>query len=470
MKEKLKNKKVLIALLLVLIIGIILLVCLSKKDAPKEDYKVEVEKTYSAFVKINPLVKLTFKVKYTECKNKEGEVFICSDYTDEVIASNLINDDAKDIYDSIDFKGKSLNDSLVILCDVARDNKVAFDNLDVVSDYELDYAKIAEALKNTSKYEEEITVFVDFREHLEEDKVIEELEENKLVTYTISFDSNGGSNISKEVVKENELAKEPEEPKRYSYKFMGWYLNGEKYDFNTPVTKNFTLTAKWEKSTTTTTKKEDKTKTTTTTTTDNITSTMDKINLNENILVYESWFSTKTCGSGIVFSDNIKTVLKDYKGSSYSKYYEMYDEFSNDYFKLEDYATYEEYYDAIDADFDSKVETLTYNKTSAQKAHDEILKLLKSTKGLIDYDVNNDEKDFIATGHYLYISNESSLGKFGRTFNKYYYDLQDNIDKIINKYGGVRLASGGCGGGDEIPPIVLNEELCQKYNLNCARW
>ena len=39
-----------------------------------------------------------------------------------------------------------------------------------------------------------------------------------------------------------------EEPtiKREGYKFLGWYLNDELFDFNTPVTEDITLVAKWE--------------------------------------------------------------------------------------------------------------------------------------------------------------------------------------------------------------------------------
>ena len=31
------------------------------------------------------------------------------------------------------------------------------------------------------------------------------------------------------------------------YKFVGWYKDGEKFDFNTPIKKNINLEAKWEK-------------------------------------------------------------------------------------------------------------------------------------------------------------------------------------------------------------------------------
>lgn len=66
-------------------------------------------------------------------------------------------------------------------------------------------------------------------------------------TYTVSFDANGGSYVSSIFdVKHGAKVAEPAAPTRAGYTFAGW-LNGETaFDFNTPVTGNLTLTAKWE--------------------------------------------------------------------------------------------------------------------------------------------------------------------------------------------------------------------------------
>ena len=66
--------------------------------------------------------------------------------------------------------------------------------------------------------------------------------------YTVKFDTNG-SNTSypKQVVLKNDVAENPGNPYKYGYTFKGWYLNGSKYDFDTPVTKNITLVAKYTK-------------------------------------------------------------------------------------------------------------------------------------------------------------------------------------------------------------------------------
>src|SRR5690625_707408 len=67
----------------------------------------------------------------------------------------------------------------------------------------------------------------------------------KEIYYTIVFDTYGGSNIDDLKVKENEKIVEPEEPTKEGYEFEYWTLNSEKYDFETLVTKDITLVAKW---------------------------------------------------------------------------------------------------------------------------------------------------------------------------------------------------------------------------------
>lgn len=69
----------------------------------------------------------------------------------------------------------------------------------------------------------------------------------KQTTFTVTFNSNGGTKVVKQVVDANEKVKEPEEPTKKGYTFKGWYLDGKKYDFKTKVTKDIKLKAKWSK-------------------------------------------------------------------------------------------------------------------------------------------------------------------------------------------------------------------------------
>lgn len=65
------------------------------------------------------------------------------------------------------------------------------------------------------------------------------------VYYTVTFKSNGGTEVETQTVRSGDTARY-EASTRIGYEFLGWYLDGEKYDFNTPVTKKITLIAKWK--------------------------------------------------------------------------------------------------------------------------------------------------------------------------------------------------------------------------------
>ena len=70
--------------------------------------------------------------------------------------------------------------------------------------------------------------------------------------YTVTFDSYGGTPVPPaQEVEYGLTATKPADPTLKGYTFAFWYLgedeqNATAYDFNTPVTENITLTAKWE--------------------------------------------------------------------------------------------------------------------------------------------------------------------------------------------------------------------------------
>jgi uncharacterized repeat protein (TIGR02543 family) len=67
--------------------------------------------------------------------------------------------------------------------------------------------------------------------------------------YDVIFESNGGSTVARQKVKEGEYASRPDDPVKSDYNFVNWYdnagLSEPSYDFNLPVTDNITLYAKW---------------------------------------------------------------------------------------------------------------------------------------------------------------------------------------------------------------------------------
>ena len=68
------------------------------------------------------------------------------------------------------------------------------------------------------------------------------------VVYTITFNSNDGTSVASQNVNAGEKLTEPSTPTKEGFTFDGWYEDStfsKKFDFNTPITDNMTLYAKW---------------------------------------------------------------------------------------------------------------------------------------------------------------------------------------------------------------------------------
>lgn len=68
-------------------------------------------------------------------------------------------------------------------------------------------------------------------------------------TYTITFNSNGGSNIEALSIQNGEKVESLEVPTKDNYNFKGWFIDEaykERFDFQKAITNDLTLYAKWE--------------------------------------------------------------------------------------------------------------------------------------------------------------------------------------------------------------------------------
>jgi len=72
--------------------------------------------------------------------------------------------------------------------------------------------------------------------------------EKEVPTYTVKFDSQGGTAVADAYVKEGDKVAKPADPTKAEYIFSGWYKEAgctNAYDFSSAVTQDLTLYAKW---------------------------------------------------------------------------------------------------------------------------------------------------------------------------------------------------------------------------------
>lgn len=104
----------------------------------------------------------------------------------------------------------------------------------------LDYSKF----KNPGTYE--IKIVAKDSSGNETDPQTATLTIKKINYYTVTFNSNGGSSIESQKVREGERAYSSYPTKNGHY-FDGWLLGNKKFDFETPITSDITLNASWKK-------------------------------------------------------------------------------------------------------------------------------------------------------------------------------------------------------------------------------
>ncbi|MFI3252529.1 MAG: InlB B-repeat-containing protein [bacterium] len=68
----------------------------------------------------------------------------------------------------------------------------------------------------------------------------------EIPTYTITFDTDGGTDVVSQTIKTGATISAPTAPTRDGYKFVCWMNGNEEFDLNTEIKANYTLTAKWD--------------------------------------------------------------------------------------------------------------------------------------------------------------------------------------------------------------------------------
>lgn len=241
----LKNKKYIIMLIILILVIIVVGTLLFKINNDDKNLKKE---TYVAYVKINPLVNLTFDASYYECGNE-----LCN-YKTEVTKIDLLNEDAN-IYESLNIENKSLSDVIASLIIIADNNSLNVNNVNITTNLNYNLDSINNSIKEKIKdVQTEVEIKFNYESEINEEKIID----NEIVSYTVSFDSDGGSVVSNQNILENNNVSKPVNPKKDGYTFIEWQLDGKTYDFNSKIDKDITLKAKWQKINNNTSKEDNK--------------------------------------------------------------------------------------------------------------------------------------------------------------------------------------------------------------------
>ncbi|MDO5095398.1 MAG: InlB B-repeat-containing protein [Peptostreptococcaceae bacterium] len=187
-----------------------------------------------------------------------SEIRLFSYKKDYMLSHSLINDYVTTVYlkegvDRIKLMLKPAHPNQIV--DVQLNGKY----IDEKTSYDDVYITIEEDDLNheTLKYDIEVAIY----NQKEDDLVIKyelnvvpfvnnsdegsnpDLSQNK---YRVTFDSNGGSEVSEQLVEHDKQAVQPDSPSKEGYKFIGWELDGKLFDFGMKITKDIQLKAVWE--------------------------------------------------------------------------------------------------------------------------------------------------------------------------------------------------------------------------------
>lgn len=241
------NRKKLFVILAVVFILILIFVEAIILTKTRNNKVLETEEVYTIYVKINPLVKMTFKEEYKKCKNNHDEYEICSSISTEVLSLKLVNNDAKELYNDLNLVGSNLYEAILELVNTSKDNDLDFKNLEITTDSnQVEKSKIIDILQEKSDYSIDFDIYVNYEEYIDEGKLLQD-EKVEEIIYLVTFDSNGGDKVENQLIKENGKAEKPNNPKREGYTFSEWQLNGVNFDFDTEIADDIILKAKWTK-------------------------------------------------------------------------------------------------------------------------------------------------------------------------------------------------------------------------------
>lgn len=161
-----KNKLVVISLIILIVaLSIVGFIFIKDKDIKKMETKKE---TYYAYVKINPLVKLTFDINY-ECSDKDN----CNVKSNKVTNVDLLNDDAKSIYANLSYKDTTIEEVVASLINIADENNKDVNNVSLSSTYEFNKDELVKTILSSLKTTKNVEINYNYQKEIDENIMIE---------------------------------------------------------------------------------------------------------------------------------------------------------------------------------------------------------------------------------------------------------------------------------------------------------
>lgn len=436
-----KNKKVWVGISLAVILIIILIVLGIQYSKPKL-----VTENHLAYLSVNSII---LKIDYTENyeQNKKGK--IVGEIKTEINEIEYLTDEAKDHLADLEFKNKSMEETINNIIDILKEKKLDYQNIYFYTDSKNSDVNISDT---------NIVLNKKYQEHLDEEEV---LKSTLKVMYRVSFDSNGGSPIASIYVEEGSSITKPDNPTRDGYTFTCWMLDDKEYDFTTTVTADIVLKATWNKSEAVNSNTNDKTNSSSNNSSNNktISSTIDKINLNDFISVAINYYRYST-PYAYMYPINLSEL--EPKVGNKTNLVVVDDD------TIDPYGNKVSEYDFVWSEWNKSIlPSLKYDTAKEKKVESGLNNLVnKKTKG-VKLTVSTNNHQYYYQYKYLTIDNKDFS-----SINSAFTTLRNNLNKELNNVtsGGVYIDFLNSYGVYPKYYKTLDEELCSEYNLVCDRW
>lgn len=210
------NKKNIIIIIISFIVAIAGIIGISYliKQKRIEDSK----RTYVAYVKINPLTKVTFDIYYDECKKDYKE---CKKIFSKVTNIEYLNEDAKTISKRVEYEKKNLEQVIAAIIDAADIYNYDIGKVEITSDYDNIDAVFNDRILSYLKTSKGAMLIYTYQKEIDEDAFYEK-KTTSIVTKTTSK-STSAKCVSKKFKKKY----------TYAYKTKEECKKQGNYDFNT---------------------------------------------------------------------------------------------------------------------------------------------------------------------------------------------------------------------------------------------